>query len=395
MVNMPFEESCPVLVDIDTSTKKMHIPMNALPQEINTPLFCGRILFIHQQPGQWRYEHAFQGKEAMFEVQVQGRFKKPPSSRLYLGIETEEPLKAGMMTHYLCQAIFAMMKNVMGDDSHLLKWSFGQGQRGGYIYYPVSKLCHIVDATPPGMTPPELGTRDLYTTTHTEPAEFDRLLSQVNPKTWEEGYVFTIAWHTLYFDFSHWTLSNVPGMRPMSLETFWGKKRNICIFMFSAPKEKEEELEHQEHFVRTKLRWIGGSPMHKCVQADGQISETCPAESERAAGLPSRCASSSDLESFYTAHSRRNSRQEDPDVQVDDSSSSFSSDLPLREEAVTSDSDDSCSFSASKGRLSKVSNVPLAVQSDSRCVPAAPFCVALSALWGRSAPFYNMAHFCS
>lgn len=405
-----------MVVDVDTSTKKMRTPMNALPQEIDTPLFCGRILFMHRQSGPWRYEDAFEGKEAMFEVQVQGRFKKPPSDRLYLGIETEEPMKAGMLTRCLCRAIFAMMKNVMGDDSHLLRWSFGEGQRGAYLYYPLSSLCHIVDATPPGVMPPELGTRHLHTATHTEPAEFDRLLSQVNPKSWKEGHVFTIAWHTMFLDFSHWTLSNVPGMGATSLETLWGKKRNICIFMFSAPEEKEEELELQEHFVRTKLRWVGDSPMQISVQGNGQISEMCHVESGRVASLPQRCASftESDLERYHSAHSHF-SEQEESEVQdmVDDSSSLFSLDLldedfygydqerseserkHRQEEAATSDSDDSRSMSSKGRRSTQMSGVSLPVPSDSLCLPAAPFYVALSALRRRSALFYHLAHFCS
>jgi len=167
--------------------------------------------------------------------------------------------------------------------------------------------------------------------------------------------------------------------------------------MFSAPEEKEEELEQQEHFVRTKLRWIGDSPIQVSVQDDVQ----------------------SDLESYHTAHSHF-SEQEESEVQdnVDDSSSLFSLDLldedffgysqtrseseskQRQEEAATSDSDDSISFSASKGRHStKVSGVPLPVPSDSLCVPSVPFCAPISALRRRSVTFYTvlfrLAHFCS
>lgn len=384
MASASLEESCPILVDVDTSIGKMHVPMNALPQEIDTPLFRGRVLFIHRQPGKWAYEHLFVGKKRTFEFQMQGRFKKPPANRLYVGIETPEPMKLGVMTRALSHAVLSLMqaaqkkKSFGGGDSHSFKWSFGENQRGGTIDYPLSYLCNILDATPPGMTPPQLGTPELHARTHMERTEFDRLLSQVDPKTWEEGHVFTFTFHTMYLDFSSWTLANIPGMGTLSLETFWGKTRWLDILIFSAPaEEEEEEPEQQEHFVHTKLRWVGDAPIQLSVDDNGQISSMLHAESQRVASRSDaqETQKEDDVESCTTARNSLEQEEPEEEISMDNCSSLFSVDLPaedLSEEAATpEDADLSTSKPSSKDRctnqLADTSGLPLL--GSSVCVP--------------------------
>lgn len=352
MANVSLEESCPLLVDVDTSAGKLHVPINvAVPQEIDTPLFRGRVLFINRQPGKWRYEHLFVGKKRTFEVQIQGTFKKPPANRLYMGVELEEAMKVGMMTRACCQAILGLLKKVARGDSHLLRWSFGEGERGAYIYFPLTLMCNVQKVTPPGATPPRLGTLDVHEGTLINP-EFDRLLSEVNPKTWQQGHVFTFTWHTMYLDMGKWTLSNIPGMGTMSLETFWGKKRNLGIFIFCAPYEKAEDKDAHEVFINNKLRWVGDSPIEVSFddkgQIKGQISSMLQAESARVASRKSsndmaeKAAAESDTQSVYTArsHVSEDDESEDEDSQIDDNSSLFSVDFPdedFYEKPVTPD----------------------------------------------------------
>lgn len=40
----------------------------------------------------------WQGKNRMFEVQVQGRFKKPPEGDLYISLEITDRMKLGLLT---------------------------------------------------------------------------------------------------------------------------------------------------------------------------------------------------------------------------------------------------------------------------------------------------------
>ena len=44
------------------------------------------------------YAHMFEGKNRMFEVQVQGRFKKPPDGELFISLEITERMKLGLLT---------------------------------------------------------------------------------------------------------------------------------------------------------------------------------------------------------------------------------------------------------------------------------------------------------
>jgi Protein of unknown function (DUF1769) len=51
--------------------------------------------------------HMFEGKSRMFEVQVQGRFRRLPDGELYIGIEIGDRMKLGLMTMGLCKALLS------------------------------------------------------------------------------------------------------------------------------------------------------------------------------------------------------------------------------------------------------------------------------------------------
>lgn len=52
---------------------------------------------IKRDPIDERYAHMFKGKNRMFEVQVQGRFKKPPEGELFISLEITDRMKLGLL----------------------------------------------------------------------------------------------------------------------------------------------------------------------------------------------------------------------------------------------------------------------------------------------------------
>ena len=54
-----------------------------------------------------RYAHMFKGKNRMFEVQVQGRFKKPPDGELYISLEITDRMKLGLLTKVMVPTVVA------------------------------------------------------------------------------------------------------------------------------------------------------------------------------------------------------------------------------------------------------------------------------------------------
>ncbi|CAN0506435.1 unnamed protein product, partial [Ectocarpus sp. 8 AP-2014] len=53
---------------------------------------------VRREPMDKSYAHMFEGKNRMFEVQVQGRFKKPPEGELFISLEITEMMKLGLLT---------------------------------------------------------------------------------------------------------------------------------------------------------------------------------------------------------------------------------------------------------------------------------------------------------
>lgn len=53
---------------------------------------------IKREPIDERYAHMFEGKNRMFEVQVQGKFKKPPDGELFISLEITDRMKLGLLT---------------------------------------------------------------------------------------------------------------------------------------------------------------------------------------------------------------------------------------------------------------------------------------------------------
>lgn len=56
------------------------------------------LLMLKREPMDKRYAGMFEGKNRMFEVQVQGRFKKPPDGELYISLEITDRMKLGLLT---------------------------------------------------------------------------------------------------------------------------------------------------------------------------------------------------------------------------------------------------------------------------------------------------------
>lgn len=53
-----------------------------------------------------RYAHMFEGKNRMFEVQVQGRFKKPPDGELFISLEITDRMKLGLLAKVPAIGVF-------------------------------------------------------------------------------------------------------------------------------------------------------------------------------------------------------------------------------------------------------------------------------------------------
>jgi hypothetical protein len=92
-----------------------------LPMEANTPvsipfhteLFEGHVLLlVNTKPICDLYLPRFKGQKYQFEMQVQGKFRKLPEGRLFMGAEISKKMDLGLFTRGLCGTILQVARTV-------------------------------------------------------------------------------------------------------------------------------------------------------------------------------------------------------------------------------------------------------------------------------------------
>lgn len=206
------------------------VPYNAEPVRFSNELWEGRVLVVvrpaREIPAQgWLYEPLFRGKRRRLEVQVQGRFKRPPKHEELWVRASPLPLERmtlSVVAHSFCRVVLVVMRNLLGRG---FRHSFGDDGDSPHMSFPIHQICSVV-RTPPGKEVPRLGSQTLQAL-QTGSAGWRGLL----PLDSEHTYTFT--WHTMYLDLDKWQLVRIPGLQAMPLETFWGDADSLQVAMYS------------------------------------------------------------------------------------------------------------------------------------------------------------------
>ncbi|CAM9897434.1 unnamed protein product, partial [Laminaria digitata] len=98
------------------------VPNSPSPIPISNRYFEGSaLLMVKREPMAPRYAHMFEGKNRMFEIQVQGRFKRPPDGDLYISLEITDRMKLGLLAKGLCKLLLSFCQRM----TSRLHYSFG------------------------------------------------------------------------------------------------------------------------------------------------------------------------------------------------------------------------------------------------------------------------------
>lgn len=229
----------------------------------------------------------FRSKRRRFEIQIQFKFKKAPTSKMYLSLEFEEPMKLNLFVRTSLNVLLRFCKMKLPLFSYLLhrkkEVSETDKQSGRYenLHFtcPAQNCLERIVVTKKGEIPPKLGD-DIYE----DPVSRNkrRYGGDIEYNT-EDTY--TISVYSEFLDFIQWKLS-IPGLPKFSLTNFIAAQP-LTVRAYSLLKYNNEEKRHLQSNISTlwldvemnnvgvttlgkgAKRWI-----EKCIEEDDGESST-------------------------------------------------------------------------------------------------------------------------
>lgn len=131
------------------------VDLEKSPFPVKNDLFEGLVhIIMRDLPGN---TYDFDGEtNVLWEIQIQGKFKRPIKGPIYLAMELpqNEKYKANLVIRGVARACLQLMKTMGHKDTHL---SYGGSGEVPHIGAPAFHSFDRVVVTPTGETPPELG----------------------------------------------------------------------------------------------------------------------------------------------------------------------------------------------------------------------------------------------
>ena len=134
-------------------------PNSRTPIAFETEIFKGHVLLIlRTNPPDPHFKQLFEGKKRMFELQVQGKFKRLPQGEIVVGGESSNEMELGMIMRTICKSVCNFAGTFITD----LSFSFGDSQKKEdyelpHMSAPLFPTMDKIMVTPDGKTPPIMG----------------------------------------------------------------------------------------------------------------------------------------------------------------------------------------------------------------------------------------------
>ena len=169
----------------------------------------------------------------VFELQVQGRFKRLPEGEIVVGGESTNKMELGLIMRSICKAVCNFGSSIISD----LHYSFGDVQSTPdyqlpHMSAPLFSTMDKLIVTLPGGALPKMG----------EPFNEDpeHRKKRMKYKNIEDAcikigntYSFSVASSNI--DFCKWCTVGIPMVKPMDLRTFWGDS-DLRLVAYEIPK---------------------------------------------------------------------------------------------------------------------------------------------------------------
>eukprot|EP00903_Cladosiphon_okamuranus_P011548 g10871.t1 len=230
-------------------------PNSIAPIPINNQHFEGlALLMLKREPMDKRYKHMFDGKNRMFEVQVQGKFKKPPDGELFISLEITDRMKLGLLTRGLCKLLLSFGQKM----NRRLHYSFGDKDNAElpHIAFPLVTSVDSLICTPEGGEVPVLGRsfkEDKEQKARRRRGEEDRATGIGEFQT---GFTYSFSFHSMYIDIAQWSTCKIPVMRDIDLHTFWGSSAlRVSAYVIKSNSSNTASEASTPH-LQSKLKYV-------------------------------------------------------------------------------------------------------------------------------------------
>jgi len=233
------------------------VDLSKSPFPINNDFFEGLIhVMMRDMPGN---TYDFDGqKEVLWEIQMQGIFKRAPKGPIYLAMELPQLEKYKVTTpiKLVIRACLQLMKTMGHKDVHQ---SFGGSGETPHIGAPAFHSFDRVVVTPPGEKPPELGQ-------HLPRMQSDiqrrKNFFKINQKI-DVGSTYTFSLKNRRFDALKWKVIGVPIARQFTVSRFTDAVRLAVYEVLEEagkpvadPEGKVTAMAKKKHTKRNNFIWI-------------------------------------------------------------------------------------------------------------------------------------------
>ena len=188
------------------------------PVPIETPLFSGCLLLLVRPETEaadpFYSANVFKGKRRRFEVQVQGRFKRPIDGTMYTGGEVLLPqMQLGLLTKGVARGMLSLISAVLP-----IHYSFGQpkvSEERPHIVSPLMISADRMIITPDGQPPPRLGTPGAFDLAKLENEEARKRRRQEAGQgkpgwSFDTASTYTFSFNTSNIDLPSWQVRGLP-----------------------------------------------------------------------------------------------------------------------------------------------------------------------------------------
>lgn len=196
-----------------------------------------------------------------------------PQGEVILGGELADRMQVSFVTRSLLSFLmkFAMSLNPF------LHFGFGDEPKpdGTFEYphltFPLFRVMDRVVVTAPGETPPELG-KEL------PEVDSDRLLRRSGKgphMSFQEGFTYSFSFHSMYIDFSRWSICNFPGYRAIDLRGFFGQQKVKVVCYELVDPKKEDKIGRPStlpHYNAYKHYLLSLEMSHACMMTAEELA---------------------------------------------------------------------------------------------------------------------------
>mmetsp|Transcript_107651 Transcript_107651/g.229853 ORF Transcript_107651/g.229853 Transcript_107651/m.229853 type:complete len:358 (-) Transcript_107651:67-1140(-) len=225
----------PVRCAVASTSGAVPVSSKGVPSRFSNAFWEGTTCLVHRLPDGSVAEPAHSGlldisgpPAAVWELQIQGRFKVMPRGPVLVGAELRDaPMQLGMFTRACARVMLKLAKAMASQRGVEFRYAFGEegSRQKPHMAGPIMKTFRMfrsdVEMPMPVLWP---GTKGTWHVRDGEYEPVDRGSDFFDTTHW-----FTFVVNTAYVDWHAWKAVHLPALKALDLGLFWGNQSAHCI----------------------------------------------------------------------------------------------------------------------------------------------------------------------